>query len=68
LPHRGSVGRLPVVDPRDAETIVGIITCADIGRAIERSPLQVHEMRSIASDEMPRAEEEYASLILSSRT
>jgi len=36
-----SVGRIPVVDPRNAETIVGIITRADIGRAIERSPLRV---------------------------
>lgn len=32
-----SVGRLPVVDPKNAESILGIITRADIGRAIERS-------------------------------
>jgi len=32
-----SVGRLPVVDPKDAEAILGIITRTDIGRAIQRS-------------------------------
>lgn len=32
-----SVGRLPVVDPKNAESILGIITRADIGRAIQRS-------------------------------
>jgi CIC family chloride channel protein len=31
------VGRLPVLDPKNTETIVGIITRADIGKAIERS-------------------------------
>jgi CIC family chloride channel protein len=31
------VGRLPVVDPKNAEAIIGIITRADIGRTIERS-------------------------------
>lgn len=32
-----SVGRLPVVDPKNAESILGIITRTDIGKAIQRS-------------------------------
>jgi CIC family chloride channel protein len=31
------VGRLPVLDPKNTEAILGIITRADIGKAIERS-------------------------------
>ena len=31
------VGRLPVVEPKNAETVVGVITRADIRKAIERS-------------------------------
>jgi CIC family chloride channel protein len=32
-----SIGRLPVVDPSSTETIIGIITRTDIGKAIQRS-------------------------------